>query len=296
MLHDLALDPAYVEEIEIVRGESIPRQFCLVIESPQATLNRVVDGMMKKPGYQNDTILRKKYAAKICAVLRFVAKSVRQLHRSGAVHGSLCLENCGKFQHSSWKLLDSTGIVKLGDSIEPTRFGKSFPPESLHLAEEAGAVFDSDNPAVKFLAMPADISTDIWAFGKLAYEALVGRPLVEFDKTKLPSEDTISMLEILEWDQASMKRIFTDLLDSGVTDTCAELVTSCLFPNPEDRPKSMDIILEDPFWKDMRQFRERSSPSKRSTTSSGFTEATSKSLLTENASVNTSIETDRAEI
>jgi hypothetical protein len=93
-----------------------------------------------------------------------------------------------------------------------------------------------------------------------------------------------------------LKSVFTGLLESGVTDSCAEMITSCLFPNPQDRPASMDAILDDPFWKDMRQYRERSTPWMQSSPTGGFSAASSKSLFTENASVNTSIEHDRAAI
>ena len=247
--------------------------------------------MIKNPGYQNDTDLRKKYAAKMCAVLRLIAKALRQLHHSDLVHGNLCMANCGKFEHS-WKLLDTMGLVRIGSVIDPVRFDQSVPPEALRIDDGEGAVFDSDNPPVAFQFIQANPSVDIWAFGKLAYETLVGQPLVAFEATITTAEDTVSLLEILEWDHSSLKSVFTGLLDSGVTESCAEVVTSCLFPNPKDRPASMDAILDDPFWKDMRQYRERSSPSKQSSPIRTVPAGTSQSLFTANASVNTSVELD----
>lgn len=290
----LSLDPNCVQGIEIIR-ESSRSQYCLAIECPQSTLNRVVDGMMKKPGYYTDTDFRKKYASKMCAVLRLIAKALRHLHQSDIVHGNLCMENCGKFEHS-WKLLGTMGLLRVGEIVDPLRFEKSIPPEALRTEEGEGVVFDSDNPLVTSRPIQASPAMDIWAFGKLAYETLVGQPLIEFDPSLEPIEDSVSLLEILEWDQSCMQRVFTSLLDSGVTESCADMVTSCLFPHPNDRPPTIDAILDDPFWKDMRQYRERSSPSKYSTPSSHFAEAPTKSLFTDNASVNTSIEIDRAEI
>lgn len=290
------LDPVYVEEIQIlgdITGAYEGHQHhCIAIECPQISLERVVNAMVKKGGYQYDIELRKKYAAKICAVLRLIAKALRYLHRSGVIHGNVCLANCGKFEHS-WKLLDCIGLRRIGDSIDPRRFHQSFPPEVLQIHEDKAKVYDSDNSAISFSHVEATPAIDIWAFGKLAYEALVGKPLIEFDPTKKTQDDVVSLLEILEWDQECMKRVFTCLLDSGVTESCAELVTSCLFPRPEDRPVDMDVILVDPFWKDMRQYRERSSPSKRYREET----ASSTSIFTETASaIDTSQEVEMAEI
>jgi len=287
-----------VEVIEIIRTSASPHQNCILIECPQATLDQVVDGMMKNPGYRNDTGLRKKYAAKICAVLRLIAKALCQLHSTGVVHGNVCMATCGKFEHS-WKLLDTMGIVPMGMVVDPLRLRTSVPPEALHLDEGEGdhIVFDSDSPPVTFQSIQANPSIDIWAFGKLAYETLVGEPLVPFNPSLPAHEDALSLLEIVEWDQSCLKRVFTGLLVSGVTESCAELITSCLFPNPKDRPVSMEAILQDPFWSDMRQYRERSSPPKQSSAHAmEFTAESSRSLLTEDASsFNTSIELDRSE-
>lgn len=64
------------------------QQFCVSVELPQMTLDKVVDGMKSNRNYRHDPNLRRKYAAKICAVLRLIGKSLRHLHASGAVHGN----------------------------------------------------------------------------------------------------------------------------------------------------------------------------------------------------------------
>lgn len=300
MLRDVSLDTQYVEEVTMLADDvqlsAGPRQFCVATECPQVTLDRVVDGMANKGGYRYDTELRKKYAAKMCAVLRMIAKAIRHLHDCGLIHGNICMEACGKFGHA-WKLLDCMGVQRIGEFINVNRFERSFPPEALDLDEDdEETVFDSDNASISFLSAEASISIDVWAFGKLAYETLAGKPLVEFDPVKGPTEDVAALLEILEWDQSSMKSVFSDLLDSGVTDSCAELITSCLFPRPQDRPTSMDAILADRFWKDMRQYRERSSPSKGRRGESASSSST-KSIFTETSSaVDRSQELETAEI
>jgi serine/threonine protein kinase len=185
-----------------------------------------------------------------------------------------------------WKLLGRLGVQRIGESFDTSKFHHSFPPEALQLDEQDGGVFDSDDAPVSIRAtMIADPSLDIWAFGKLAYEALVGLPLVEFDETKRPSEDVVSLLEVMEWDQTNMKDVFTLLLDCGITESGADLITSCLFPRPEDRPRSIEEILSNQFWKEMRQYRKRAkrSPRQRDDSTSVFTDG-SKSIFTEETS------------
>jgi serine/threonine protein kinase len=150
----------------------------------------------------------------------------------------------------------------------------------LELLEQGGdAVYDSDDPPVSFRPkLIADPSIDIWSFGQVCYESLVGKPLVEFDKRRRPSEDVASLLQIMEWDQSNMESVFTDLLESGIEESGAELITSCLFPNPKDRPASMDEILDHRFWRDMRKYRSKKN---RKTGDSVETSSSSKSLLTE---------------
>jgi serine/threonine protein kinase len=219
-----------------------------------------------------------KYAAKICSVLRLVGKALKHLHSSGIVHGNICKETCGKFDES-WKLLGRLDVQVAGEPFDPSRFRQSFPPESLELLEQSGAVYDSDDAPVSFrTTLTADPSIDIWSFGQVCYESLVGKPLVEFDRTKSPSNDVASLLQIMEWDQSNMERVFTELLESGIEESGAELITSCLFPKPQDRPANMDEILEHRFWRDMRKYRSKKS---RHTGDSVETSSSSKSLLTE---------------
>lgn len=297
----------YIEEVQVfgdlpneekTDDSHVEQQYCISIEAPQLTLDRVVDGMVRKGGYSGNEELQRKFAAKMCAVLRLIAKALRHLHNAGLIHGNLCTSSCGKFDHA-WKLLGRLGVQRIGAPMDPSRFYQSFPPESLQLDEAASGVYDSDNPSLSFKPLIATPAVDIWAFGKLAYETLVGRPLVDFDPAKKTFEDGVPLLEIMEWAEPNMQNVFTDLLNSGVTESCAELVTSCLFPSPDNRPPSMAEILDDPFWKDMRQFRQRSSPSKRRGDggSSVYTETSPKSIFTETASaVDTSQEVETAEI
>lgn len=192
----------------------------------------------------------------------------------------MCLESCGKFDHI-WKLRGRLDVQLAGRRIDPSSFQKSFPPEALQLYNQRGN-YDSDNAPVSFKAtMTAEPSMDIWAFGKLAYEAILGKALIEFDDKKKPIDDVVSLLQVMEWNQSNMKEVFEDLLESGMPESGADLIVSCLFPRPEDRPESMDAVLSHPFWKDIRKYRERSSKPRRSRDSQSVLTQGSKSIFTE---------------
>lgn len=253
-----------------------PQQYCISIGRPSLTLDRVVAGMLKNDGYKRDPDLRKRYSGKVCAVLRMVAKSLKHLHSQGVVHGDLCMVNCGKFD-DNWKVMGTLGLQRIGQWFNPARWHESFPPEAVNEVDDdqGSAICDSDDAPVGFKSnLVAESSIDVWAFGKLAYEMLLGDPLLDFDASKKPSEDKVTLLEVMEWDESRMKDVFHRLLDAGIPESGADLITSCLFFRPDQRPASMDEILENPFWKEMRRSKEQSRRPKRSDESSVYTETT----------------------
>jgi serine/threonine protein kinase len=277
------LDNAFVEEVNVYveymeasneSPDGTPQQRCVSIERPQLTLDKVVAGMMKNGGYSSNRVLRLKYSAKVCSVLRLIGKALRHLHSSGVIHGNVCMETCGKFEDSSWKLLERLDVQVIGETIKPSRFRRSFPPESLELSEHHGPVYDSDDSPVSFSrTLAAHPSFDIWSFGQVCYESLVGKPLVEFDRS--PSKNVASLLQVMEWDESNMQAVFSDLLETGIEESGADMITSCLFPRPEDRPSSMDEILDHSFWRDMRKHRSKKNRH------GGDSVESSRSLLTE---------------
>lgn len=282
-LINVNLDNSFVEEVDVFVEyvEDAPQHHCVSIERPQLTLDKVVSGMHQNGGYTNDIGKRQKYSAKVCSVLRLIGKALRHLHTSGVVHGNVCMETCGKFDDSSWKLLDRLEVQVIGATFDCSGFHRSFPPESIELAEDAGAICDSDDAAVSFrTTLIVDPSIDVWSFGQTCYETLVGKPLIESDINKSPSEDMVSMLQIMEWDESNMQEVFSNLLDAGIEESGADLITSCLFPRPQDRPSSMDEVLDHPFWNDMRKHRSKKRLS-RSSMRSSTVDSPTKSQVTE---------------
>ena len=305
-MFDVDLKSMFVEEVNVYvehaddddavgsnsTGEpQLQQQRCVAIERPKLTLKEVVDRMAKNGGYNSSNPEKRlKYSAKICAVLRLIAKALRHLHEAGVVHGNVCMDICGKFEDSSWKLLERLGVQTIGQPFDPSRFLQSFPPESLEALsaetdpqeEDGNTVFDSDRPVVSFSNdLVAEISIDIWAFGKICYESLVGKPLIEFDSesSDSPSDDVVALLQTSEWNVSNMESVFGDLLESGIEESGADMITSCLFPSPSDRPASIDEILENTFWDDIRKH--RSLRKSRRSRRSGESVSTSVSLFTD---------------
>jgi hypothetical protein len=87
----------------------------------------------------------------------------------------------------------------------------------------------------------------------------MGKPLVDYDRKKNPSVDVAALLRVLEWDQSDMQAVFSELLESGIEESGADMITSCLFPDPKDRPASIQEVLDHPFWIDMRKHRSKKS-------------------------------------
>lgn len=306
-MFDVDLENIFVEEVNVyvehledenaasgnnntVEEPQQQQQRCVAIERPRLTLNEVVQGMSKNGGYDTgNPDKRLKYSAKICSVLKLIGKALRHLHEAGVVHGNVCMETCGKFEDSSWKLRERLGVQFIGRPFDPARFLQSFPPESLEplsadndpQERDGNTVFDSDRPLVSFSNnIVAEVSIDIWGFGKICYESLVGKPLIDFDTnaSESPSDDVVALLQTAEWNVSNMEYVFADLLESGIDESGADMITACLFPSPGDRPVNMEEILDNPFWQEIRKHR---SPRKGRNRKSGDSISTSVSLLTD---------------
>lgn len=246
-VHESAVDDA--------SADCAPQQFCVAIELPSLTLDRVVAGMLNSDEYHRNPDMRTRYFSKVCMVLRQVAKALRHLHYVGVVHGDVCLESCGKF-HDKWKLTNSLGIQPTGERFDTSRMGESSPPEAVELlsnvVETRGQEASSRHATFKG-DIVADPAIDIWAFGKLTFEVLTGEPLIQFDSEKEVRHDNRALLTLERWNEDDLRDCIDVMKDSGVSTLGIDLVSHCLLPDPAERPASMDEILEHKFWKDMRR-------------------------------------------
>jgi hypothetical protein len=230
------IDFSLIEEVSIfaVGEDGTPAtsavaaaQFCISIEEPSLTLQSVVDGMIASEDCQTVPAVRHRYAEKVFAVLRLVAKGLRHLHALNLVHFSVDAMNCGKYG-SRWKLRNAIGIKERGESVDFDRC--QYAPELVGL--NGSALSDIQPPA------------DVWAFGKLSFEILVGEPLFGVGDRNLRQL-------LAEWDSLKVS-VHARLVQSCVTTAGSDLIISCLHPNPSARPTISDV-LRDAFWQGLKR-------------------------------------------
>jgi hypothetical protein len=203
-------------------SEAAAAQFCISIEEPSLTLKGVVDGMLASDDCHTDSAVRRRYAEKVFAVLRLVAKGLRHLHALELVHGSVDAMNCAKYG-SRWKLRNVLGIKKVCQSVD----------------------FDQTNsdPELRGSDSTEILQTaDVLAFGKLSFEILVGEPL----------HSVVDRHQLLgDWDRAKLT-IQHRLVQACVVPSGADLILSCLHPIQFLRP-TMSDVLRNSFWKGLRR-------------------------------------------
>jgi len=218
------------------------------MEQPSLTLDRVVAGMLKNDACRENSELRQKYAVKIFSVLRVVAKALRRLHSLGVVHCNLSPEFCGKFG-DRWKLLGILRFHRIGDTIDYSSFGQAAPPEALdpQISTNNHAL---DRQAAFRTNVKVDPSIDIWCFGKLAYDVLVGEPLVPFDSRKETRQyrKGLNSPRILHLSTLDLVEARRSLRGVGVPLAGVDLITRCLSQEPDSRPSSMTEIVRSDIW------------------------------------------------
>lgn len=215
-------------------------RYFVSVESPKLTLATVVRGMLSNHGCQTDVAVRRRYSGKVYAVLRSIAKALLNLHSQGHVHGNLSVQSCAKFD-DKWKLANLLDTKRVGEILPLSAETHVIPPEALQWTKSRGSkgqiVLKHD-----FVARP---SIDIWAFGKVAYEALVGTPL--FPEAKGKSDEIDAFMDILQWSEVNLVELKRELNTIGVIESGIELIVLCLSPNEGARPQ-IDDLLKHKFW------------------------------------------------
>ena len=256
---DIDFDPVCVEgvdffavhDFEAYSSANAPHQFCVAIEKPSLALARVVAG---SGDYRQDPARFQKYLTRVSMVLRYVGKAVHHLHDNGLVHGNISLLNCGKFG-DRWKIMGITGAKAIGENVSTWTMSEGIPPEATVLSPDQNGGLEEASVTLHE-TLKASPSIDAWAYGKLMYEVLVGEPLIPFDYNMEEfCNDRNALVALAAWDESTLRDVVNEVAESGAGTLAADLISHCLCPSPEDRPKSFDEILAHPFWKDQRQMR-----------------------------------------
>jgi hypothetical protein len=167
---------------------------------------------------------------KVFSVLRLVAKSFRRLHSQSFVHGAVSVASCGKFD-DRWKLMGLLGSEREGQSFGPNRLSSCAPPETI----EVNATQNKQGQrCTRFRGkLVAQYFVNAWAYGKLAFEALVGQPLlIPVDDTSTSvSEDDSRLVKLLHWSEFDVQDIRHELELVGVSLSAIFLVVACYQPS-----------------------------------------------------------------
>lgn len=244
--HLQELDGRFFEELEhlAIEDENIPSgvklRHCVSVTKSKLSLSRVVAGMPRNHEYRMDLKLLRRYFSKVKSIVFCVGEGISKLHARNIIHGKIDSHSIMKFSER-WKITGLCGSVVRGGCFSLTRVGPHSPPEAFIVSQSATSLA-AINPT--FIA---ELSVDVWAFGKLIYETFVGEsmfaPLVESD------DEQLQVRCIAGWNGDHAKILMKRLTESGIGEKGTDLVCKCL-QLKRDRPQSMDSILRHEFWKE----------------------------------------------
>merc|ERR1712150_85349 len=237
---------------KISSNSSKKKYFCVSIQRPEMKLQKITQFIPKK----DDIVRFKQYFFEVCIVLRQIAKAIHHLHKLDIIHGDIGTHTCGKFNGKHWKLTNMIGCKFSGECLTQSKMSTSSPPEFVDfdfktLSTDV-ACFKSNFVASK--------SVDIWAFGKLMYDVIVGEPFIPFSSKLQPRNDHNALGILGTWDDDESLTSVAYKLQSafafdngcGITKSCIDLICNCLRTDPADRHKDMECVLKHEFWKNVR--------------------------------------------
>jgi len=216
-------------------------------------------------------------------ILRLIGQCLCHIHERSIIHGAVNLTSCGSFVGKKWKLTDLVGARSINSHFLPDRMGIYPPPESVEISgntneENFDQYLNLNAPAQDknilmtdhffVSSLPAHVSIDIWSFGVLIYETLVRESFRSlFDQGNQKSQKLLSssiydakddnqtfMARLFHWNEEDLREVVDRLMEDGFGPLCADLVSHCLCTIPNDRPSSMEEVLEHPFFNECKTF------------------------------------------
>jgi len=173
--------------------------------------------------------------------LKRIGASLLHLHENGLVHADFGPHSVGKFG-PLFKLLGVGGCVRIGDKTRP-KHGIYHPPEAIRV--ETVMVNNKERKTANVVPIAASPAVDLWAFGHMVYESLVGAPLSAYSHRGQRVKSS-NLAKISRWDDYSLQRALRHI---DVEDTLArDVVSKFLHPDPEQRFQSVRDAIADPFF------------------------------------------------
>ena len=188
------------------------------------------------------------------------------------MHGSVEPSTIAKFVGSNnWKLLDMRKATRIGefmsgdlrmgappesvvgcdldlsasqDQIKSVSFDETF-SKTKEVNYETLTEYDGPTPEFAPEEVRAHPTWDIFSFGLIMAQLLLGQSMVLLPNFERPEDAHLRRL--YHYDTVALEKIVAAALKtSGLL--AAELLEKCLQPFPENRPQSMESIINDPFF------------------------------------------------
>ena len=173
--------------------------------------------------------------------LKRVAIALLHLHENGLVHCDFGPHSVGKFG-PLWKLLGVGGCVPIGQETNP-KHGIYHCPETIRI--ETVMIDGQERKTAKIIPIVASTAIDLWAFGHLVYESVVGAPLSAYSH-RGKRVKSANLAKIARWDEKSLHRALKHI---DANDTLARnAVRKFLHPDPNQRYQSLRDAISDPFF------------------------------------------------
>ena len=271
-------------ELRIRRDYRLSRNYIPIILSVHHTVQHAAySEAMAEPGYcitmEGADATAENYMLDLRnAGVEFPVKALKKIgiallhmHERGLVHGDFGTHNIGKFR-KKWKLLGVGCSYKVGDMTDPKR-GFYHPPESIVLEKnKSKAKVFSVQKSKKTKAttgafvssIRADATLDIWAYGVVLYEAMVGAPISPFMCRGKRAMSTDEFAKLGKWSDSKLHKALSQMIvyeansnansnsnrerDAREVRDVKDLLGKLLQHDPRKRIQTMRQVLEHPFF------------------------------------------------
>lgn len=235
--------------------------YCITMEGADATIEHLMLDLRRAgKGFPSSELKR-------------VGVSLLHLHENGLVHTDFGPHSVGEFffqqrplpstlccavfipssQHylvlvltgkfgPLFKMLGVGGCVRAGGATDPKQ-GIYHPPEAVVV--EAVKVDGKERKTARVISITAKPSHDIWAFGVLVYESIVGSTLSAYSHRGQRVKSS-NLAKIARWDDQSLARALRHVDEEDKL--ARDVISKLLHPDPLQRFLSIRDVIADPFF------------------------------------------------